>query len=333
MDQKAALLDDSKRPKVSNCLDNDALYSIVGPLIKEGMTAKTCRRIVSVYEEEHFSYFSLFKPSFERDGKTWIENARQDIKNIRTGGVVPLLREFYAICEVISRNVIIMHELEEGGKVGILIEPLISGTEYDRNMPLILLLTFREECIHVIKSDESIEHLESDGVMITNAEHSKCLDRRFRNNFDDLQNFLLKIDELPCTLNFSTEDLNTSSDETTNLFRLFGMMIYGSAGNEKDIKVLLKSHMEQSHYRDTYMKQVKYDKEAVAGDKKKQERELQKRMEEAFKEHLNCWKSAEIVDFFALASVFNVQVFVVSPNGSNTPRLYLPICGNYMYTF
>lgn len=111
------------------------------------------------------------------------------------------------------------------------------------------------------------------------------------------------------------------------------MMIYGSAGNENDIKVLLKSHMEQSHYRDTYMKQVKYNKEAVAGDKKKQERELQKRMEEAFKEHLNCWKSAEIVDFFALASVFNVQVFVVSPNGSNTPRLYLPICGNYMYTF
>lgn len=333
MDQKAALLDDSKRPKVSNCLDNDALYSIVGPLIKEGMTAKTCRRFVSVYEEEHFPYFSLFKPSFERDGKTWIENARQDIKNIRTGGVAPLLREFYAICEVISRNVIIMHELEEGGKVGILIEPLISGTEYDRNMPLILLLTFREECIHVIKSDESIEHLESDGVMITNAEHSKCLDRRFRNNFDDLQNFLLKINELPCTLNFSTEDLNTSSDETTNLFRLFGMMIYGSAGNEKDIKVLLKSHMEQSHYRDTYMKQVKYNKEAVAGDKKKQERELQKRMEEAFKEHLNCWKSAEIVDFFALASVFNVQVFVVSPNGSNTPILYLPICGNYMYTF
>lgn len=93
------------------------------------------------------------------------------------------------------------------------------------------------------------------------------------------------------------------------------MMIYGSAGNEKDIKVLLKSHMEQSHYRDTYMKQVKYNKEAVAGDKKKQERELQKRMEEAFKEHLNCWKSAEIVDFFALASVFNVQVFVVSPYG------------------
>lgn len=81
------------------------------------------------------------------------------------------------------------------------------------------------------------------------------------------------------------------------------------------------------------MKQVKYNKEAVAGDKKKQERELQKRMEEAFKEHLNCWKSAEIVDFFALASVFNVQVFVVSPNGSNTPILYLPICGNYMYTF
>lgn len=80
MDQKAALLDDSKRRKVSNCLDNDALFSIVGPLIKEGMTAKTCRRIVSVYEEEHFSYFSLFKPSFERDGKTWIENARQDIK-------------------------------------------------------------------------------------------------------------------------------------------------------------------------------------------------------------------------------------------------------------
>lgn len=48
MDQKAALLDDSKRRKVSNCLDNDALFSIVGPLIKEGMTAKTCRRFVSV---------------------------------------------------------------------------------------------------------------------------------------------------------------------------------------------------------------------------------------------------------------------------------------------
>lgn len=79
-----------------------------------------------------------------------------------------------------------MYELEEGGKVGIFIEFLISGMEYDCNMLLILLLMFREECIYVIKSDESIEYLELDGVMIINVEYFRCFDRRFCNNFDDL---------------------------------------------------------------------------------------------------------------------------------------------------
>lgn len=336
MDQETVLLDDFKRRKISNCLDNDELYSILGPLIKDDMTAKKCRRYVSDYEEKHFSYFSLFKPSFEKNGQSWIQNAKQDIKNIGKRGIAPSLREFYAISEIISRNVIIMHEFEEG-KLGIQIEPMIRGTEDESSVPLILLLTFEEECIHVVKSDESIDHLKSDGLKITNAGHTRCLDKRFRNNFDDLQNFLLT-DELPCTSIFSTEALNTSSevvssDETTNLFRLFGMMIYGSEGNEKNIKDLLKSHMELQDFRHTYMKQVEYEKEVVTGDKKKQERELQKRMEEAFKKHLNSWKSVEIVDFFALASVFNVKVFVVPPSENKTPSLYLPICGSYLYTF
>lgn len=56
MDHKAALLDDSKKPKVSNCLDNDALYSIVGPLIKEGQQ----RHVVGSFQSIKKSIFLIF---------------------------------------------------------------------------------------------------------------------------------------------------------------------------------------------------------------------------------------------------------------------------------
>lgn len=54
----------------------------------------------------------------------------------------------------------------------------------------------------------------------------------------------MKIDEFFCILNILIEDLNIFLDEIINLFCFFGMMIYGLVGNEKDIKVLLKSYME-----------------------------------------------------------------------------------------
>lgn len=328
MDKQTTLLDDFKRCEAPHCLGNDELFNVIGPLIRDGMTAKKCRQYVSDYEEKHFFYFSLFKPLFKKVGQSWIENAKQDIKNISKYGVAPSLREFYAISEIISRTVIVMHKCKEGKIRGVQIEPMIRETEDDRSMPLILLLTLEEEFIHVIKSDKNIDEIYKDDFII-NIGHARCLDKRFRNNFDDLQKFLFDADEITCASNYPQEVMETFSGEVTNLFLLFGKLIYGSEENEKDVQCLLKNHMEVQEFCPVYMQHINVGENVETEKKSNQE----KRIEEEFKQHLTGWKTAEIVDFFALASVFNVQVFVVSLNGNKKPNLYLPICGSYLYTF
>lgn len=333
MDEQTTLLDDFKKCEAPHCLGNDELFNIIGPLIRDKMTAKKCRQYVSDYEEKHFFYFSLFKPLFKKVGQSWIENAKQDIKNISKNGVAPSLRELYAISEIISRNVIVLHKCKDGKIRGVQIEPMIRETEDDKSMPLILLLTLEEEIIHVIKSDRKIDHLNKDGF-IKNARHARCVDKRFRNNFDDLQNFLFDAEEInSCATNYPQEVMETFSGEVTNLFLLIGKLIYGSEENEKDVQCLLKNHMEVQEFRPVYMQHVNVEENVATENKSNQESTLKKRIEEEFKQHLTGWKTAEIVDFFAIASVFNLQVYVVFPNGNKKPNLYLPICGSYLYTF
>lgn len=218
MDKQTTLLDDFKRCEAPHCLGNDELFNVIGPLIRDGMTAKKCRQYVSDYEEKHFFYFSLFKPLFKKVGQSWIENAKQDIKNISKYGVAPSLREFYAISEIISRTVIVMHKCKEGKIRGVQIEPMIRETEDDRSMPLILLLTLEEEFIHVIKSDKNIDEIYKDDFII-NIGHARCLDKRFRNNFDDLQKFLFDADEITCASNYPQEVMETFSGEFISPFR------------------------------------------------------------------------------------------------------------------
>lgn len=44
MDEQTTLLDDFKKCEAPHCLGNDELFNIIGPLVRDKMTAKKCRQ-------------------------------------------------------------------------------------------------------------------------------------------------------------------------------------------------------------------------------------------------------------------------------------------------
>lgn len=307
---------------------NNELYSIVGPLIQKEMTTLKCRELISAYEEKHLFYFALFEPQIENPKESWIENAKRDIRSIRKNAVAPSLRECYAVCEVISRSVVLMYECEEEGFIGIQIEPVIREMDDENDHPLILFLRFDRENVHFIRCDENIDRYIDCGLKITNRRHSKCVDKRFRNNFETLRHFLLTKEKR--FLSFSKSSYSdVSSVEITNMFDIFAQIIYGTPKNEKDVKDFLKAHVEADDFVQVYM-QLANVEENISENVHDQ---LSK---DAFRKQLTDWKSANAVHLFALASIFNVAIYVVSPkdvSGREESNLYLPICGSYLYTF
>lgn len=95
-----------------------------------------------------------------------------------------------------------MYECEEEGFIGIKIEPVISEKDDENDHPLILFLRFERENVHFIRCDDNIDRYIDCGLKITNRKHSKCVDKRFRNNFETLTHFLLTKDKI--FLSFST---------------------------------------------------------------------------------------------------------------------------------
>lgn len=333
MNDRESILNDLRR-RVSTLQassDNNELYSIVGSLIQKDMTTSKCRKHISAYEEKHLFYFALFKPQIEKNPKeSWIENAKRDIRNIRKNTVAPSLRECYAVSEVIARSVVLMYECEEEGFRGIEIEPVIHEKDDENDTPLILFLRFEGENVHFIRCDESIDRFIDCGLTITNRKHSKCLDKRFCNQFHTVRNFLLEKEFLSFSKSSYQDD---SSEEMTNIFDLFAQIIYGTETNERDVKDFIKAHVETDDFIQVYMQLGNAEEHISENVQKKLGKQLSK---ESFGKQLTDWKSASTVHLFALASVFNAEIYVVSPkdvSGREESNLYLPICGCYMYTF
>lgn len=338
MNNKESILEDLRRraSALQAYSDNNELYSIVGSLIQKDMTTLKCREYISAYEEEHMFYFALFKPQIEIPKQSWIENAKRDIRNIRKNTVAPSLRECYAVSEVISRSVVLMYECEEEGIIGIEIEPVIREKNDENDTPLILFLSFDGENAHFIRCDGNIDRFIDCGLTIINRRHSKCLDKRFRNNFDILRYFLLKKE----CLSFSKSSYSdVSSVDVTNMFDLFAQIIYGTQTNESDVKDFIKTHVETDDIIQVYMQLVNVEEnisENVKKNEKNAEKLGKKLSKELFRKQLTDWKSADTVHLFALASVFNAEIYVVSPDnasGREDSNLYLPICGSYLYIF
>lgn len=338
MDDKESILKDLKR-RVSALQansDSNELYSIVGSLIQKDMTTSKCRHHISAFEEKHLFYFSLFKPQIENPKESWIENAKKDIRSIRKNAVAPSLRECFAVSEVISRSVVLMYECDEEGFRGIEIEPMIREKDDENDTPLILFLRFDGENVRFIRCDENIDRFIECGLKITNKKHVKCLDKRFRNNFDTLRHFLLEKEFFSFSSSSYPDDFPV---EMTNMFDLFAQIIYGTQTNEKHVKDLIKAHVEADDYIQVYMQLVNVQEnvsENVQKNEKKAEKLGEQLSKESFRKRLTNWKSADTVHLFALASVYNAEIYVVSPEdvtGREESNLYLPICGSYLYTF
>lgn len=340
MNDRGSILNDLRR-RVSALQaygGNNELYSIVVPLMQKDMTILKCREHISAYEEKHLFYFALFKPQIENPKESWIENAKRDIRSIRKNAVAPSLRECYAVSEVISRSVVLMYECEEEGFIGIQIEPVIREKDDKNDPPLILFLRFDRENVHFIRCDENIDRYIDCGLKIINRKHSKCVDKRFRNNFETLTHFLLTKDKR--FLSFSTSSYSdVSSVEITNMYDLFAQIIYGTPKQEKDVKEFLKAHVETEDFIQVYMQLVnveEYISENIQKNEKNAETLGKQLSKDAFRKQLTDWKSAKTVHLFALASIFNAAIYVVSPrdvSGREESNLYLPICGSYLYTF
>uniref|UniRef100_A0A8W8JJA3 Apolipoprotein L3 n=1 Tax=Magallana gigas TaxID=29159 RepID=A0A8W8JJA3_MAGGI len=336
-DKRSILKDLRRRASALHAYsDNNELYSIVGSLIQRDLTTSKCRELISTFEEKHLFYFALFKPQIENPKKSWIENAKRDITNIRKNTAAPSLRECYAISEVISRNVVLMCEYEEDGFRGIEIEPVVSEKDNKNDTPLILFLRFDEENVHFIRCDENINRFIDCGLTITNGKHLKCLDKRFRNNFDTLRHFLLD-SEFHFFSCYSFPD--AFPVEMTNMFELFAQIIYGTQTNEKGVKDLIKAHVEADDYIQVYMQLVNVQENVSKNIQKNEKKAVKLEAQltkESFRKRMIDWKAAEKVHLFALASLFNAEIYVVSPedvSGREVSDLYLPICGSYLYTF
>ncbi|XP_062585230.1 uncharacterized protein LOC134246897 [Saccostrea cucullata] len=330
---------------VSHSHDNDELYTIAGSLTPTQMTASECRQYVAEFEEKHLFYFTLYKPKHQNVSQTWIRRVKEDLKNAKRSGAAPTLREIYAVSEIINSDIFLLFEGGDKTIKALQIRSVIRENDADK-APLILLLILKTKysCFQRIKGN--VADLEILDIEVINANHTECLDKRFRNDFKDLQgNFMLVGENNSTSLKLAEENLKSK----TNIFGICSQIIYGNKDDVLAVKECVKMHMEGEDFREIYTQFVdvksyvadEYTAMESITDEEKKEKVLAKLTKEAFEKHLTEWRSFTLEDFFAIASVYNVEVFVIpvqkeqtiSKNDSKGTKLFLPICGGYLFTF
>ncbi|XP_062585211.1 uncharacterized protein LOC134246881 [Saccostrea cucullata] len=327
--------------------NNDELYTIAGSLTSTKMTKSKCRQHVAEFEEKHLFYFSLFKPKVDDASKTWMTRVKEDIRNVKRSGFAPTLREIYAVCEIINTIIFLLFEGHDNTIKAWKIQPVIRENETEKQ-PLILLFISHTEGLCFQRIEVNVDYLDGLDIETINANHAECLDKRFRNDFKDLQgNFKLRgQDNFTSSIELTEEQITPK----TNVFSLCSQIIYGNKVYAQAVKECVKMHMEQEDFRDVYMHFVdvksyvsedEYNGMESISDSKRKEKFRSKLMKKAFEKHLKRWQYFTIEEFFAIASVFNIEVFVMpvqtegtlSENDTKGTKFFLPICGSYLFTF
>ncbi|XP_061169289.1 uncharacterized protein LOC133178587 [Saccostrea echinata] len=326
--------------------NSDELYAIAGSLTPTQRTSTKCRQYVAEFEEKHLFYFSLFKPKYHDASHTWIRRVKEDIKNSKRSGAAPTLREIYAVSEIIETVIFLLFEGEDGTMKALKIQSVIRENDADQP-PLVLLLITNTECPCFQRIEGNVADLKRLHIEIINANHTECLDKRFRNNFKDLQrNFMLVGEDNDSSSKLAREHFESK----TNIFSLCSQIIYGNKDYAQAVRECVKMHMEGDDFREVYLQFVdvksyvtkhEYTAMETISDTGKKEKVLAKLTKEAFEKHLTEWQCFTLEDFFAIASVYNVEVFVIpvqkeqttSKNDNKGTKLFLPICGSYLYAF
>ncbi|XP_062609269.1 uncharacterized protein LOC134271018, partial [Saccostrea cucullata] len=330
----------------SHTHSSDELYTIIaGSLTSTHMTASKCREIVAEFEEKHLFYFSLFKPKVDNGSKTWMTRVKEDIRNVKRSGFGPTLRELYAVCEIINTNIFLLFEGKDNTMKAWQIQPVIRENETKTQPLILLLITHTEEpCFQHIKGNAHLDGLDIETI---NANHTECLDKRFRNDFKDLQiNFMLRREDNYAS---TTEPTGEQGKPKTNVFSLCSQIVYGNKDYAQAVKECIKMHMEEEDFREVYMHFVdvksyvtekEYNAMENISDSGKKEKMRAELIKKAFEEHVNKWQSFTLEEFFAIASVYNIEVFVMPVQTERTPKhntkgtkFFLPICGSYLFTF
>jgi hypothetical protein len=241
------------------------------------------------------------------------------------------MRELYAVSEVAGRSILLLYESRDKKLKALKIEPVIRENE---NESLILFYTCSREGPCFIRIEGSLEDFD---VEIINAGHTKCLDKRFRNSFEEFHtSYLLKDKEW-----YSTPEFKPRANGTeTNIFSLCSQLIYGDKETAVAIRELVTMHVTTDDFRDVYKQFVdveaylknEYRTIMAIPDEKKRKQKNDCLTEKAFKKHLATWEFLTLEDFIAIASVYNTEVFVL-PNENTGEKLFLPICGNFMFVF
>lgn len=322
-----------------NIHDNNELYSMIGQLLPHKCKHGDVRKDLSKFQTRLEFYFSLFKSHKYRPDITTREAFRKDMTVLEKKHFPPTLRELYAISEFMEQKLILLRVTDDAGTLsGFHIRPIVR--EMSPKAAIIILVTFvnGEPYFRLLQGEE--RNLGKCSVNFINANHESCLDKRFRNSFHELDtSFVLKkIDGFSV---FSSEalDFTTISSETeaTNIFIVFSQLLYGTECMEDFVKDCVTSHMKSPEFYEMYQNLAcldEFEKEKKWFNKlpegKEKEFQLSKLRNKALDIHLQQWDSFSVGDFFAISSVFNVEIYV---ERGQEHSLFLPICSSYFEIF
>ncbi|XP_061169296.1 uncharacterized protein LOC133178591 isoform X2 [Saccostrea echinata] len=318
--------------------DNNELFTIIGKILPEDYKYGKVRRELSTFQKRLQFYFSLFKAQKYRPGMTTHEAFRRDMTILEDEQFPPTLRELYAVSELLEQRIILLKITDDCETVsGFYISPILRETS--KTEKIMLLLTF-------VDGEPYFQHLEGEEgkltmcpVTLLNENHDMCLDKRFKNSFQELNaSFILKqVERLNISnLEEAMATITISETEKTNIFVVLSQLVYGSECMEEFVKDHVIAHMKSDEFYEIYQAFVcldKFEEEKKAIDRlpegKAKETNLSDLRKKAFHFHLEQWDTVSIVDFFAVASVFNVQIYVKK----GKCNLFLPTCSSFSKIF
>ncbi|XP_062569719.1 uncharacterized protein LOC134231769 [Saccostrea cucullata] len=319
--------------------DNNELFTIVGKLLPGDYKYGKVRKELSKFQKRLQYYFSLFKAQKYRPEMTVHEAFRRDMTVLEDEQFPPTLRELYAISEFLEQKITLL-KIAAGCETvsGFYISPLLRETS--KTDKIILLLTFigGEPYFQLLEGDE--RNLVKCPVTFINENHDLCLDKRFENSFQDLDaTFILKKIEglTTSSLDEAMTTITISETDKTNIFVVLSQLVYGLECMEDFVKDHVITHMKSEDFCEIYQAFVCLDK--FEAEKKALERlsegrakdaELADLRRRAFQFHLDQWDTVSIMDYFAVASVFNVEIYVKRGKEYN---LFLPTCSSFSKIF